>query len=80
MIQFPQTEDEQIVNTALLLFLNAMLLHFEIPAKWSLHRKAFRFEQNKENLFEARVDGYLLCSSDDRVKATVVEVKSFSRG
>lgn len=72
----PPTEDEQIVNTALLLFLNAITFHFAIPAKWSLQRKAFKFGIDNNKLFEARVDGYLLCIDDDRIKA-IIEVKPF---
>lgn len=75
---FPPTEDEQIVNAALLLFLNAITLHFKISAKWSLHRKAFRFGNDNNKIFEARVDGYLLCTADSRIKA-IVEVKPYLR-
>ena len=71
---FPVTEDEQIVNTALLLFLNAVTMHFEIDADWTLHRRAFKLGIDGAKSFEARVDGYLRHRKTDRVHA-IVEVK-----
>ncbi|KAJ5725321.1 uncharacterized protein N7483_006678 [Penicillium malachiteum] len=58
-ILHPPTKDEQIVNTALLLFLNALTIHFrEITSTWTLHRKAF-IAKFKQAEYEARTDGYL---------------------
>ncbi|KAH9884034.1 hypothetical protein F4778DRAFT_800536 [Xylariomycetidae sp. FL2044] len=66
--------DEQIVNTALILYLNAISIHCEkVKADWTLHRKRFIVESNDAKVYEARVDGYLR-SRDNDVKA-IVEVK-----
>ncbi|KAH6888478.1 hypothetical protein B0T10DRAFT_573227 [Thelonectria olida] len=57
---FKAVEDEQIVNTALILFLNAITLQDErVAGEWSLYRKPFtvRHPRNRQKLFEARVDG-----------------------
>lgn len=73
---YPPTKDEQIVNTALLDFLNALTLHFNLNVIWSLHRMPLiaEFANSK---FEARVDGYLADRSGD-IKA-IIEVKSALR-
>ncbi|PYH91021.1 hypothetical protein BO71DRAFT_401708, partial [Aspergillus ellipticus CBS 707.79] len=59
-LMFPPTKDEQIVNTALVVFLNALTIHFPLIKRcdWTVHRKAFvpQFEEAK---FESRTDGYL---------------------
>ncbi|KAF9890255.1 hypothetical protein FE257_006168 [Aspergillus nanangensis] len=74
----PPTKDEQIVNCALILFLNALTIpsQFNLTHNWTLHRKAFKAEFDTAS-FEARVDGYL----DDRQgKAKVIiEVKPVIR-
>jgi hypothetical protein len=73
---FPKAADEQIVNTALIDFLIAITIHFQCPAKWSLHRKSFRIDG-----FEARVDGYLEyrgTAGAAQIKA-IVEVKAAIR-
>ena len=75
---FPAVEDEQIVNAALLNFLTAITLHFEIPASWSFHRQAFELGKNGIKVFEARVDGYLCSSNNKHIKA-IIEVKASSR-
>lgn len=74
---FPATEDEQIVNTALILFLNAVTIHFGVPADWTLHRKALRLGEKGNRGFEARVDGFLR-SYKDEIKA-ILEVKPCTR-
>ncbi|KAJ5178804.1 hypothetical protein N7492_002014 [Penicillium capsulatum] len=58
-ILYPATKDEQIVNASLLVFLNALTIHFnDVSSNWTLHRKAFKAKfENAE--FEARTDGYL---------------------
>lgn len=38
---YPPTRDEQIVNTALVLFLNALTIHFSLSSGWTLHRRVF---------------------------------------
>ncbi|KAJ5735159.1 uncharacterized protein N7483_000284 [Penicillium malachiteum] len=54
----PKTKDEQIVNTALIDFLNAFIIHENMPVQWTLYRKPFKAEF-KDNSFEARTDGCL---------------------
>ena len=76
---FPAAEDEAIVNTALLLFLNAIVMHFkEIDGTWSSHRKAFNVIDRAGNGFEARVDGYLRRTEKDDPMA-ILEVKPYIR-
>lgn len=75
-ILYPPTKDEQIVNTALIVFLNALTLHFSLSSKWTLHRRAFTAEFETAQ-FEARTDGYL---DDYRGKPSVlIEVKPVVR-
>jgi hypothetical protein len=78
MVLYPSTEDEQIVNTALLLLLTGITMHFNMPSRWSLHRKAFMLKNVDGKVYEARVDGYLLCTTNSQVKA-IAEVKPFLR-
>ncbi|KAJ6031919.1 hypothetical protein N7540_002651 [Penicillium herquei] len=76
-ILHPPTKDEQIVNTALMLVLNALTIHFDdISSNWTLHRKAFtaKFEA-AEN--EARTDGYL--HDQDGNPQVLLEVKPVIR-
>lgn len=70
-------EDEQIVNTALVMFLRALTMHFKVQAHWSLKRQRFVFGEKGDKVFEARVDGCLR-SSRNQVKA-IIEVKPFLR-
>lgn len=70
-------EDEQIVNTALIMFLRALTMHFKVQAHWSLKRQRFVFGEKGDKVFEARVDGCLR-SSRNEVKA-IIEVKPFLR-
>ncbi|KAI0104626.1 hypothetical protein GGR51DRAFT_521573 [Nemania sp. FL0031] len=75
---FKAANDEQIVNTALLLYLNALAISCsQVQGHWTLHRKRFVLESKGEKVYEARVDGYL-CSKDNEVKA-IVEVKPYTR-
>ena len=74
----PALKDEQIVNTALLIFLMALPLHFDIPATWTIHRHGFIFGKGDDKVFEARVDGCLLSKVDEKIKA-IVEVKAATR-
>ncbi|CAG8891060.1 unnamed protein product [Penicillium egyptiacum] len=57
-ILYPPTKDEQIVNTALIVFLNALTIHFSLSLDWTLHRKSFT-AAFKDTVFQARMDGYL---------------------
>ncbi|EGE80922.2 hypothetical protein BDDG_03863 [Blastomyces dermatitidis ATCC 18188] len=53
---YPPVIDEQIVNTALIIFLNAISIEcYGMEAEWPLHRKSFKFGQH----FEAETDGHL---------------------
>ncbi|KAI0141198.1 hypothetical protein GGR57DRAFT_487535 [Xylariaceae sp. FL1272] len=79
-IQAKATEDEQIVNTALILFLNALTIHFPaLAADWTLHRRAFRcFDQNNKKIYEARVDG-VLRRKTNKEPLVILEVKPYLR-
>ncbi|KAJ5783405.1 uncharacterized protein N7518_009082 [Penicillium psychrosexuale] len=75
-ILYPPTRDEQIVNTALIVFLNALTMHFDFYSNWTLHRKPFiaTFENAQ---FEARTDGYL--DSPGGKTRAIIEVKPVTR-
>lgn len=73
---YPPTKDEQIVNTALLAFLDSLALHFNLSVSWSLHRMALTAEFTDVK-FQARTDGYLADRSGD-IKA-IIEVKPVLR-
>lgn len=73
---YPPTKDEQIVNAALVIFLNTLTIPFSLINNWTLHRKAFKAEF-EEASYEARTDGYL---SDLQGNAQVIiEVKPVLR-
>jgi hypothetical protein len=78
-ILYPATRDEQIVNAALLLFLQAVSIHKLRNPHWTLHRRIFKVEFPKGKL-EARTDGFLDLNigGESQVKA-IVEVKPFVR-
>ena len=76
---YKATIDEQIVNTALIVFLSALTLNCPaVKGSWSLHRAPFVAKDTSGNkLYEARVDGYLI---NPRGEITaIVEVKPFLR-
>ena len=73
----PPARDEQIVNTAAMLFLNALFIHERRRADWTLHRKAFRFESDTVK-FEARTDGHLQLTGTE-TSAAILEVKARGR-
>lgn len=75
-ILYPPTKDEQIVNTALIVFLNALTTHFDFYSNWTLHRKPFiaTFENAQ---FKARTDGYL--DSPGGKARVLIEVKPVMR-
>lgn len=75
-ILYPPTKDEQIVNTALIVFLNALTIHFPLSSKWTLHRKPF-IANFKDAKFEARTDGYL--DSPGGKARVLIEVKPVLR-
>lgn len=75
-VMYPPTKDEQIVNTALIVLLNALTIHLEsFSSKWTLHRKAF-IAAFGDAEFEARTDGYL---NDQDNPSIIVEVKHVMR-
>jgi hypothetical protein len=76
---FPDVVDEQIVNMALLLYLNTITIHCRrVQGEWTLHRHPFRLESTKEKVYEARVDGYFQTYKDSEVKA-IIELKPYLR-
>lgn len=73
----PDAADEQIVNTALVEFLNALWANEKRIAGWSLKRKEFRFHpQGPGAGFVARTDGHLQVSVQS---AGILEVKARAR-
>ena len=77
-IYFPASEDEQIVNTALLSLLKGLIV--TVPAvkgRWTLSRLQLVFKIGNDKVFEARTDGYLK-NQRGRAKA-LVEVKAGGR-
>jgi hypothetical protein len=67
--------DEQTVNTALYLFLNAIVMHYaKVRAYWTMHRIGFQMH----TYFEARTNGYLEALRSYRVCA-ILEVKRYRR-
>ncbi|PLB38958.1 uncharacterized protein BDW47DRAFT_18344 [Aspergillus candidus] len=78
-LMFPATKDEQIVNAALVVFLNALTIHSPIIKRcdWSLHRYSFLSEFDVAK-FVSRTDGYL---DDSRGNPyALIEVKPIIRG
>jgi hypothetical protein len=56
----PSAKDEQIVNLALINFLNAIWINERRKSEWSLLRKEFKFESRGSGAgFKARTDGHL---------------------
>ncbi|KAI2626288.1 hypothetical protein GGS21DRAFT_530900 [Xylaria nigripes] len=73
-ILFQSTNDEQIVNTALILLLNALsMLCGDITADWTLERYRLILGNGTKTIYEARVDSFLR-SRTGTMKA-IVEVK-----
>lgn len=82
-VLYPPTEDEQIVNAALLNFLTLVTIaHPDVCLRWCLGRKAVQFVCEAENSgavgYEARTDGYLRGMSYPSAYA-IVEVKPYVR-
>lgn len=70
--------DEQIVNMALLLYLQALLINFRgIGADWTPERRALIVKnKNGQKAYEARVDGFLRYQNDaGNPIMAIVEVK-----
>ncbi|PYH32997.1 uncharacterized protein BO87DRAFT_397993 [Aspergillus neoniger CBS 115656] len=75
-VLYPPSKDEQIVNCALVIFLNALTIPFKLANNWTLHRKASKAIFDNAS-FEARTDGYL---DDRRGEAhAIIEVKPVRR-
>lgn len=74
----PPSQDEQIVNTACVNFLDALSIFDDRHADWSLHRKSFRFRSKTGVTFQARTDGHLRRHGGNRSDA-IIEVKARSR-
>ncbi|PKY02228.1 hypothetical protein P168DRAFT_329186 [Aspergillus campestris IBT 28561] len=77
-LMYPPTKDEQIVNAALVIFLNALTIHFPIieRCEWTMHRQAFVsiFEEAES---ESRTDGYLDDGKENPY--ALIEVKPITR-
>lgn len=73
-------EDEEIVNTSLIMFLDALTLHCSAAkCEWSLYRQPFVVKNRQQHkIYEARVDGLLRTSKTRKVHA-IIEVKPFLR-
>ena len=79
----PPTEDEQIVNAALLNFLTAVTIaHPDACLRWCLARRVLQFvckdETHGEVKYQARTDGYLRGQNHSPTYA-IVEVKPYIR-
>ena len=76
--KLPDAKDEQIVNSALVSFLQAVWIDDERNSNWTLKRKEFRFNCKDSGAgFAARTDGHLEMSSHLRGQsAGILEVKA----
>jgi len=80
---YPPTEDEQIVNAALLNFLTVVTIaHPDVCLRWCLARRSLQFVCNTRNReavkYQARTDGYLRGLNQSPAYA-IVEVKPHIR-
>lgn len=80
---YPRVADEQIVNTALIIFLNAISIEsVGVQAEWSLQRKKVRVLKPNESviLFQGQTDGHLsILDEPEAPSKAIVEVKPFIR-
>ncbi|PYH67311.1 uncharacterized protein BO88DRAFT_391735 [Aspergillus vadensis CBS 113365] len=75
---YPAVDDEQIVNVALVNFLQALTDYFpSLKSSWTIHRKPLKAKFNAAE-YEARTDGYLRGKVDGEVRA-LIEVKAALR-
>ena len=81
--QFPPADDEQTVNTALILLIKSVCLtNPSLSPEWTLERKAFTFKarDNKRKLYEARTDGHLRFKhTSQEISLAILEVKANAR-
>src|SRR5271156_2624486 len=82
-VLYPPTEDEQIVNAALLNFLTVVTIaHPNVCLRWCSARRALQFVCNAPNRgavkYQARTDGYLRGLKQSQAYA-IVEVKPYIR-
>ncbi|KAJ0425229.1 hypothetical protein BJY00DRAFT_308557 [Aspergillus carlsbadensis] len=75
-VMYPPMKDEQIVNTALVLFLNALTMYQNLKVSWTMHRIPLRASFNPHS-FVARTDGYL--SDEEGNPLVLIEVKPVTR-
>ena len=75
---YGKTRDEQIVNSALIDYLNALTDHFDLGQHWVLHRRPLHAIVNGKQLYEARTDGYLTDESGQACRG-LIEVKAARR-
>jgi hypothetical protein len=74
--------DEQIVNVALIVFLNALTINCpEVTGNWTLHRKpmVFKSAENGQKVYGARTDGFLRKRSIREDILAILEVKPILR-
>ncbi|KAL3248313.1 hypothetical protein ABHI18_012098 [Aspergillus niger] len=75
---YPSVDDEQIVNVALVNFLQALTNYFpSLGSSWTIHRKPLKAKFNDAE-YEARTDGCLRGKVDGEVRA-LIEVKAALR-
>ena len=75
---YGKTRDEQIVNSALIDYLNALTDHFDLGQHWDLHRRQLHVIVEGKKLYEARTDGYLTDKSGTACRG-LIEVKAARR-
>jgi hypothetical protein len=76
-----KTKDEQVVNLALINFLNALWIHQRRNSEWSLQRKEFKFQSRGNGaVFSARTDGHLgVRNPSGECSGAIIEVKARQR-
>ena len=77
-LRYPKTNDEEIVNVALLNFLKAFNVFAYSPARWTNARAAFFVDMQNDKSYEARTDGCLR-GFRTRLTRAIVEVKAEMR-
>ncbi|KAJ5579541.1 uncharacterized protein N7459_005526 [Penicillium hispanicum] len=75
---YPPSKDEEIVNFALIDFLNGLTVHFPDAKDWTPHRVSLK-ATFKDRSYEARTDGYLEDSFKSNKVRALVEVKPMQR-